>query len=47
MFAGEQIIPAAVDARGGVRRARDPGHGRAVPGLRHARPQEHVLRDRY
>lgn len=44
---GEQVVPGAVDARGGERRARGAGHRRAVPGLRHARPAQHVLRDRH
>lgn len=46
-ISGEQVVPATVDARGGVRRARHTRDRRALPRLRHARPEEHVLRDRY
>ena len=41
----EQELPAAVDQSGGVGRTHHPGHGGAVPRLRHARPPQDVLRD--
>lgn len=47
IVSGEQILPTAVNTRGRIRRARDPGHRGALPRLRHARLEEHVLRDRH
>ena len=46
-YSGEQALPAAEHEGGGVRGARGAGHGRALPRLRHARPQEALLRDRH
>ena len=43
IITGQQIVPAIKHKSGGVWRARDLGHGRALPGLRHARLEEALL----